>query len=182
MHQMREHGTPGDKALSRRVGGATVRSAPDRIERKPGYKGGRAKCKMTGMRPARARNLCSAAPRCRKLNLIRSVRAKHVADFPQLLPLRNSQISPRLLYRTCKQELTNKKRVPCVYASRSIAVYSGWISGIGGRCSLARRSSGCLRSLCEGCDRHDNCARRGQLVQAREVTSACCAAAVLAPS
>jgi len=45
----------------------------------------------------------------RKLNLIRSPPTKHVADFPQLLPLRNSQISARLLYRSCKQEPGEEK-------------------------------------------------------------------------
>jgi hypothetical protein len=44
------------------------------------------------------------------LILIRSTDTKHVADFPQLLPLRNSQISSRLLYKRCKQEPAKKKR------------------------------------------------------------------------
>ena len=159
MRQMREHGTPGHMALSRRrwQHDRPFSSRPDRAEAEvigaAGQNARRAAPAAIGPEPVLRR------PRCRKLNPIRSARAKHVADFPQLLPLRNSQISPRLLYRACKQELTNKKRVPCVYASRSIAVSSGWISGIGGRCSLARRSSGCSRSFCEGCDRHDNCAR-----------------------
>ncbi|MBV8825878.1 MAG: hypothetical protein JO220_12910 [Hyphomicrobiales bacterium] len=41
--------------------------------------------------------------------LIRSTDTKHVADFPQLLPRRNSQISPHLLYETCKQEPAKNK-------------------------------------------------------------------------
>jgi hypothetical protein len=41
--------------------------------------------------------------------LIRSTDNKHVADFPQLLPLRNSQISSRLLYGGCKQEPAKNK-------------------------------------------------------------------------
>jgi hypothetical protein len=43
------------------------------------------------------------------LILIRSTDNKHVADFPQLLPLRNSQISSRLLYKRCKQEPEEKE-------------------------------------------------------------------------
>ncbi len=42
--------------------------------------------------------------------LIRSTDTKHVADFTQLLPLRNSQINYGLLYRACKQEPAKKKR------------------------------------------------------------------------
>jgi hypothetical protein len=44
------------------------------------------------------------------LNLIRSPPTKHVADFPQLLPLRNSQISARLLYGSCKQARTGEEK------------------------------------------------------------------------
>jgi hypothetical protein len=43
------------------------------------------------------------------LILIHSTDAKHVADFPQLLPLRNSQITSRLLYGRCKQEPAKEK-------------------------------------------------------------------------
>src|SRR5689334_7920183 len=69
-----------------------------------GYRGGGTKCK-----PAACGRGALPFTRCRKLNLIRSAHTKHVADFPQLLPLRNSQISPHLLYRTCKQETDEQK-------------------------------------------------------------------------
>src|ERR1700738_3336538 len=99
-----------------------------------GYRDGRGKCKLGRCaRCGLGRKRRLSGSRRRKLNLIRSAPTKHVADFPQLLPRRNSQISARLLYRSCKQEPAKKKRVPCVYASRSTAVYSGWTSGIGGR-------------------------------------------------
>src|SRR5437660_6188831 len=94
-----------------------------------GYRDGRGKCKLGRL----GRKGQLSGTRRRKLNLIRSAPTKHVADFPQLLPLRNSQISAGLLYRSCKREPAKKKRVPCVYASRSTVVYSGWTSGIGGR-------------------------------------------------
>lgn len=114
MRQMREHGTPGPIGpAASPAGGATVRSAPDRDRAEGGVIGiGGENASTRAARaevPAKVTQDLSATSAAARTDA--RVR-KGVADFPQLLPARNSQITFGLLYR-CSEARTGESKRGC---------------------------------------------------------------------